>query len=230
MILAALVDSREVTGVNVWLKPIKYAASAALYLWTVALLLRHAHAPAWALRTTGRGIAVSMALMVACVALQAARGTTSHYNVGSLFDFVIFQIIGVLILLNTLFTLLLLSLFLFLDSDLPPAYLWGVRFGLIFVLAGGLEGMLMILNQAHTIGAPDGGPGLPLLNWSTRAGDLRPAHLLGVHAIQLLPLAGHWLSRRGMGAIAMCGVALAYAALMALLIWQAELGRPLIRL
>ena len=49
---------------------------------------------------------------------------------------------------------------------------------------------------AHTVGAPDGGPGLPVANWSENHGDLRVAHFIGLHGMQIIPLIGWWLLRR----------------------------------
>ncbi|HKO93743.1 MAG TPA: hypothetical protein VJU61_21465, partial [Polyangiaceae bacterium] len=85
---------------------------------------------------------------------------------------------------------------------------------------------------AHTVGAPDGGPGLAITGWSKEHGDLRAPHFLGLHAFQALPLLalGVRRSRRSEPQrVRLIGVAAAsYAGLVAVLLWQALQGQALL--
>ncbi|HEX5707079.1 MAG TPA: hypothetical protein VFX96_07275 [Pyrinomonadaceae bacterium] len=236
ILLVAPFDTRTVTGINPWIKPMKFLVSITVYVWTLAWLLEYVSSYRRAVRLVSWGTAVVFVGEMACIITQAARGVTSHYNVETPFDSAVFSTMGFLIFFNTLLVLLTLALFARPTARLPPAYLWGIRLGLLLFFLGSLEGMAMISNMAHTVGQPDGGPGLPFVNWSTRSGDLRVAHFLSFHALQLLPLAGHALSRRavvgtrGRQLACVFALALVYLLVTTLLFWQAMRGRPLIDL
>ena len=87
----------------------------------------------------------------------------------------------------------------------------------------------MTIAGAHTVGAPDGGPGLPVTGWSRDHGDLRVAHFFGLHALQMLPLLAFAFARRGWQEARRVRVTLAAAAsyigLFGLLMWQALRGQ-----
>ena len=223
-------DHRLVTGALAWVKPLKFALSITAFAWTLGWLL--ADLPAAAQRSVRRlsqGVALSMVVEQAVIFTQAARGTTSHYNVASLFDAVLFQLMGIFIAVNTAMTVWALFLAWRHRPHGPAGYVWGLRLGLLLFLVGSVLGGFMIHANQHTVGAPDGGPGLPGLGWSTRAGDLRTAHFLGMHALQALPLLGWALSRwapRRAALLTWAGAGL-YATAVAGLFALALAGRPL---
>ena len=224
------IDQRHVTGALVWLKPLKFALSVIAFAWTLGWLL--ADLPAAAQRSVQRlsgGVAGSMLVEQAVIFTQAARGTASHYNDSSALNDLLFGLMGVFILVNTLMTVWALYLAWRGKPHGPAGYVWGLRLGLLVFLVGSVLGGFMIQQHQHTVGAPDGGPGLPGLGWSTRAGDLRAAHFLGMHALQALPLLG-WMLSRGLpqqaAGLTWAGAAL-YAGAVAALFGLALAGRPL---
>ncbi|WP_052732903.1 hypothetical protein [Hymenobacter terrenus] len=190
-------DQRLVTGALVWLKPLKFSLSVIAFTWTLGVLL--ADLPGSVQRSVRRlslGVAMSMMVEQTIIFVQAARGTTSHYNTSSLLDASLFEVMAVFIMLNTVMTIWALYLVWRHRPHGPAGYVWGVRLGLLLFIISSLLGSMMIHLNQHTVGAPDGGPGLPGLGWSTHAGDLRAAHFLGMHALQAVPLLGWFLARR----------------------------------
>lgn len=222
LVCALQVDTVQVLGIPRFIKPAKFAMSIAIYLGTVAWLL-----PASGLGETVRRrlvgvIGASMVYEMLAITVQAARGTTSHFNIATPFDGLIFQTMGTAIAVNTAAVAwLCLGAFRVFRTE-PSGYQAGVAFGFAVFLVGSAIGGWIVGNNAHTVGAPDGGPGLPFVNWSTVAGDLRVAHFVGMHALQALPLIGAWMGRR-----AVYAAALAWSVITIALAIQAAMGRPL---
>lgn len=194
-IVGLLTDDRQVMGINTWIKPMKFMFSLAIYLWTIAWFSRYICRPRWAIRTVSIVITTVILVESSCLFLQAARGVRSHFNSSTDFDAAIFQTMGIMIGIDMLMSIVILFMFSRPVVRLAPVYLWSIRAGLVVFLAGGTIGGLMIVMGAHTVGAADGGPGMPFLNWSTVAGDLRIAHGMALHALQVLPIFGYGVSR-----------------------------------
>jgi len=235
MLVGSPFDSRLVMGINPWIKPIKFAISITIYVWTVAWLVEYLRVPSWAKGIISWGISISMLTEIACIGAQAARGTTSHYNVNTPLDASIFAIMGSMIALNSVLALLLLIGFLTGRYHLPRPYLWGIRSGLVIFLAASGVGGMMIARGAHSVGVKDGGPGLPIVNWSTKGGDLRAAHFVGLHALQVLPIVAFLISRRRSWTISQKTICVlsfsgAYALLVTVLYFRAIHGLPLLRM
>jgi hypothetical protein len=233
-VVGLVVDDRLILGVNPWLKPLKFALSITIYVWTVAWLLGDVSegAPRIA-RVISIGTSVAMLVEIACIALQSFRGTTSHFNDATPFDGAVFGLMGFMILFSSVLAGVLLLLYFTVAPGLPTPYLWAVRLGLVLFLLGSAVGPMMVSRGAHAVGVPDGGPGLPVVNWSTEGGDLRVAHAVGLHALQILPLAARLLGSAGrftdsQQTAAVFGLTLVLLVVGSGVLLQALQGRPLI--
>jgi hypothetical protein len=247
-LVGLLVDPRIVTGVPVWLKPAKFAVSIAIYTLTLAWIF--SLLPEWprTRRTVGWTTAVTLVLEVVLISVQAFRGTTSHFNVSSAFDGVLFSIMGLAIVVQTLSTVAV-AVALWRHHFVDRAVGWALRLGVTMTIAGAASGALMTqptraqldaaraggrmtVVGAHTVGAADGGPGLPGTGWSTEYGDLRVPHFLGLHAMQVLPVIALGLARRRVSDVVRVRLtivgAASYASLFGILLSQALRGQSLL--
>lgn len=225
-------DGRLITGINPWIKPMKFAISIAIFLATIAWYTSELQPRPRARAVISRTILGSMLIEIVCIVGQAARGTTSHFNQSSAFDAAIFSLMGTAITVNTVPVAAMLWL---LRRDAPPArvgYLWGVRLGLALFVLGSLLGFVIVANNGHSVPGPDGGAGLPFVNWSVDRGDLRIAHFIGLHALQALPLLGAVLDRSVAAPAArtrvVSAVAVVWLALIGATLSLAVGGRPLV--
>jgi hypothetical protein len=248
--LGIFLDSRQLVGEPIWLKPTKFYLSLAAYNATVLYFLSFLSERRRLVRISGNVLAAAGVIEILAITLQAARGVRSHFNVATPFDAAIFSLMGITI--TVLWVTMIVLAIVLLRSQLADRPLAAaLRIGFVAAVIGmGLgyfmtnprptqleamkAGQRVVEAGSHTFGAVDGGPGLPLVGWSTEAGDMRPAHFLGLHAMQLLPILAVVLARRRhlsetrrLATVRASGVA--YVGVMLVLAVQALRGMPLIR-
>jgi len=236
-----VVDPRTITGMPAWMKPAKFGISTAIFMLTLAWIFTYL--PSWVKlrRIVGGATAAILVLEVAIISVQAWRGTTSHFNVGTPLDGVLFSAMGTGIAIQTALSIAV-AIALWRQPFLDRPLGWALRLGLTISIIGASTGGLMVtptrtqlaearvthnlpISGAHTVGAPDGGPALPGVGWSREHGDLRVPHFLGLHAVQLLPLFVLVARRRGLPEVTRVHltfvIAASYFSLFAILLWQA---------
>jgi hypothetical protein len=191
-----ILDSRQLLGVSVWEKPIKFYISVAIfsftYSWLSSFLTRGGR---W-VRLTGLVIAVSLAVEIVIILAMASIGETSHFNVSTPAAIAIWSIMATFISI-VLFSTIFISLMIMFQKqqgfNLKLALALGsintaVGMGLAYLMTWPTATQLANyqgIAGAHAVGVSDGGPGLPFLGWSTVAGDLRVGHFFGLHSIQV---------------------------------------------
>jgi hypothetical protein len=248
------VDDRLVVGAPVWAKTTKFAISFVDYgstlLWLFSYIKNRTRFIRFFLNATAFILYLEMAILIT----QAVRGRMMHFNYTTFIDGTLYTVMAASIF--SLWAISMVTAFLMLRQELPgKAFAWSIRLGLILSIAAGFGvGNLMTsptaqqlelmqtgaanagqIIGAHTVGAEDGGPGLPLLGWSTTHGDLRIPHFFGLHALQIVPLLGWFLARRREAwlsenhklALVISG-ALGYLGFLGLVTWQALRGQSIV--
>lgn len=253
-----VIDDRTLLGASVWLKPLKFAVAFALYGATLAWLLSLPHKGnrwTWWLGTL---FAATGAVDVAFIAVQAGRGTFSHFNtqtdpINAIGQKIFVSGVPGLFLTSCLIAAII-SWQKVADRPTSRAIHAGLGVAVVGMIIGYLMGYLgaqagtqvvadayghsVELAGKHTVGASDAAAGMPITHWSTVGGDLRIPHFLGLHGIQLFLLAAFVLARLGrryawlaseQTRATLVGVfAAGYLSVVLLAAWQALRGQPLL--
>jgi hypothetical protein len=215
-------SSVEVAGVNAWYKPFKFAISIGLYAATMAWYVYYL--PQFNTTLFNWLVIVLLGFEIVYISIQAARGQLSHYNISTTMYSILYNAMAAAATIIALYTAYIAVLFFRHEfTDLPVYYVWSIRAALILFVVFSLEGFVMGSRLSHTIGGADGGAGLPVLNWSTKYGDPRIAHFIGMHALQLLPLISYYLLRNVKATLLL---SLLYALLALFTLVQALKGKP----
>ena len=184
----SLNDHRFIREVGIWVKPMKFMASTALFALTTVWVLKVAHSSVDQTEVFGWIVALLVATSlfeVVYITYQAAQGSGSHYNVSDPFHAFMFSVMAIAAVGLTA-SQVWLAWEIWKEqknADIPIETL-GVIIGLVmtFVLST-ISGFMLGGNQ------PPAGQGTPIVGWHLYK-DIRPAHFLGVHAQQLIPIWG----------------------------------------
>jgi hypothetical protein len=219
-----LLGDRAWDGPISWRKPLlfsfSFAAASASVAWVMTFLPRRP-ALGWTLAVVFAGASVGE---TALIAMQAWRGTASHFNDRTPFDEAVFIAMGFLIV-GVAAVIVVLAIWTFVSLRAPTSLAWAIRLGLVLVIAGQAIGGVILgegLNQQEV------GPVSSPVEFGD-AGVMNVPHAIAIHALQVLPVLG-WLllfsrwTERGRTLLVLSAAA-GYAAIIAASVAQAASGR-----
>ncbi|KAF2518489.1 hypothetical protein E0W68_09190 [Flavobacterium salilacus subsp. salilacus] len=224
-LILSRVSDIQVAGTNAWYKPLKFALSIATYSFTMGWYV-HYLGNTINIQLYNWAVIILLGFEIVYIGLQAGRGQLSHYNMSTPFYSGLYVAMALAASIVTLYTAYIGLLF-FSQSfpALPNYYVWAIRLGILLFVIFSFEGFVMGSRLSHTIGAPDGGGGIPFLNWSRQYGDPRVAHFMGMHALQVLPLLSYYILKNTKLTFA---VAVLYGIMAVYVLLQALNGKPFI--
>jgi hypothetical protein len=161
------------------------------------------------------------------IAFQASKGQLSHYNLSTPVYSFLFSMMALAATLVTLYTAYVGLLF-FTNSfpELPNYYVWAIRLGIIIFVIFSFEGFAMGSRLSHSVGALNDNSNWFIVGWSKTVGDLRVAHFIGMHALQVLPVLSYYVFKNTKLTV---GLSVVYGLLALLTLYQALNGKPLVK-
>ncbi|CAN7447110.1 hypothetical protein LJR030_004616 [Rhizobium sp. LjRoot30] len=203
--IAYFLDQRQIDGVSVWSKPLKFELSIIITVATVVILLPlldAAKRASRAVRWSSHVIAIAATLEIAYIVVQAARGRASHFNTETPAESVAYSLMGIG------------AVSIVVGCFVVGWVIWrsgrrdagiGLRLGaasglmigaVLTVITAGILSSGALAEPGHWVGGVrSDAEGLFLVGWSRSGGDLRVPHFFATHLMQALPLLGLMLDR-----------------------------------
>jgi hypothetical protein len=227
LIAISIVKPIELAGTNAWHKPVKFALSIGILSWTMGWYTGYL-SPGRDIDLFNWTIVLTLAFEIVYIVFQAARGQASHFNVSTPVYSALYSMMALAASVATL-AIAFIGYKFFVQSpqDLPEYFIWSIRLGIAIFVIFSFQGFAMGSRLSHTVGGPDGSRGLPFLNWSMSLGDLRVAHFIGMHALQILPLLA-WYILKDIKLTFM--MAFLYLALAIIVLVQALQAKPFVKI
>ena len=224
-LLLTKITTVQVYHVNAWYKPFKFAFSTFLFAWAMAWYCYYL--PNFNIHLFNWSVIILLGFEIFYIAFQASKGQLSHYNLSTPIYSALYSMMALAATLVTLYTAYVGILFFKNDFPaLPIYYLWAIRLGIIIFVIFSFEGFAMGSRLNHSVGALNDNSNWLIIGWSKTVGDLRVAHFIGMHALQVLPLLSYYVFKNTKLTI---GLTVMYGLLAMLTLIQALQGKPLMR-
>ena len=210
--IGLIIDDRVLNYSPLWLKPFKFAVSSIIY--AISLIYLTSLIPKQRFLKIANVItSYGLIIELIIIYLQAYRGRMSHFNFQTLEDMILFQIMAFAIVAVWISLIIYIIGFFKLEEN-NDVLIPSIRVGLIITfLSMGMaftmtqpskqdiqkaeqnKGPIGLVMGSHSVDETDETKRLPLTSWARTGGDLRIAHFVGLHALQILPFFGLLLRR-----------------------------------
>lgn len=223
-LIMSKVSPVQYNQVSAWYKPFKFAFSTFTFAWAMAWYCHYL--PTFNVALFNWSVVILLSFEIVYIAIMASQGKASHYNVSSPIFSILYSMMALAATLVTLYTAYVGLLF-FTNSfpELPHYYLWSIRLGILLFVVFSFEGFLMGSRMNHSVGLLNDNSTLFILGWSKKVGDLRIAHFIGMHALQVLPILSFYVLKNTKLTLVF---GFLYACLALFVLIQALNGKPLI--
>ncbi len=224
-LILAKISTTQVYGVNAWYKPFKFAFSTMTYVWAMAWYCYYL--PDFNFKLFNWSVIILLGFEIIYITIQASKGQLSHYNLSTRFYSVMFSLMALAATIVTIYTAYVGFLF-FKNSfpNLPNYYVWAIRLSIMLFVIFSFEGFAMGSRLNHSVGGFNENSNWFILGWSKTIGDLRVAHFIGMHALQLLPFLSFYVIKNTKFTVF---ISILYGFLALITLVQALQGKPLFK-